>query len=119
MSASNTYQSTELFSFFSHRRDLEDASQLSVPVYLSWTRVGQYLPWMRVGQKPGKLVYHTQGSKLMKGWEELPEDIKAWVEENAPDYKNAPTLGLGSNMTSWRYIKQQMDDGRYASACDE
>ena len=118
-SASNTYQSTELFNFYTLRADLEDASQLSVPAHISWVRVGQYLPWMKVGQLPGKLVYHAQGYKVMDGWDGLPEDLREWVQVHAPEFQEAPgSVTTGTNMTSWRYFDWLMSEGKYDSACE-
>jgi len=117
-SAGNTYQSVELFNFYADRADLEDPDQLSVPAHISWSRFGQYLPWMKMGQRPGKLVYHVQGYKVMEGWEGLPQDLREWVEENAPEHQDAPEFwGWGDNMTSWRYFESLVSDGEYDSSC--
>lgn len=116
-SAGNTYQSVELFNFYANRTDLEDPTQDSVPAHISWTRFGQYLPWMKMGQRPGKLVYHTQGYKTLD-WNDLPEDLRGWVDENAPGYRDAPSSwNRGGNMTSWRYFEQLLAEGDYDSAC--
>lgn len=117
-SASNTYQSVELFDFYSSRSDLADPSQKSVPVHLTWVRNGQYLPWMQAGQKSGGLVYHAQGHKVMEGWNGLPEDLKTWTKENAPHFQHAPESTIdGNNITSWRYMKKILDDETYPSFC--
>ena len=52
-SAGNTYESSEMFNFYSKMSDLNDPELDSVPVTISWSRVGQFLPWMRAGQTPG------------------------------------------------------------------
>jgi hypothetical protein len=117
-SASNTYQSIELFDFYANRSDLEDPNQNSVPVHLSWVRNGQYLPWMQAGQKDGHLIYHAQGYKVLNGWDGLPEELKNWTEENAPEYKHAPEFAInGPNVTSWRYMKQLLDRNQYPDSC--
>mgnify|MGYP001203389031 CR=1 FL=1 len=118
-SASNTYESSELFNFFTTKEALRDPTNESVPAHISWTRVGQYLPWMQVGQLQGHLVYHAQGRKLENGWDDLPADIRAWVEDNAPEYKRAPEAqSWGSNMTSWRYFRRLLDRDEYTASCD-
>ena len=117
-SAGDTYQSVEIFDFYSARADLEDPNQDSVPVHLTWVRHGQYLPWMQAGQKEGHLVYHGQGYKVMDGWDGLPEHLKEWTEENAPEYKSAPEAAIyGPNVTSWRYMKSLLDSDEYPSSC--
>ena len=117
-SASNTYQSIELFDFYANRSDLEDPNQNSVPVHLSWVRNGQYLPWMQAGQKDGHLIYHAQGYKVLDGWDGLPEELKSWTEEHAPEYKHAPEFAInGPNVTSWRYMKKLLDRNQYPDSC--
>ena len=119
-SAGDTYQSIEIFDIYSDRSDLEDPQQTTVPVQLSWVRHGQYLPWMQAGQKEGNLVYHAQGYKVLEGWEGLPEELKVWTEENAPEYKHAPEADTnGPNTTSWRYMKRLLDQGAYPSSCQK
>ena len=118
-SASNTYQSIEMFDFYSKRSDLADPSQKSIPVHLTWVRHGQYLPWMQAGQKEGGLVYHAQGYKVMNGWAGLPEDLKEWTKANAPKFQHAPESTIdGSNVTSWRYMKTLLDHESYPSVCE-
>lgn len=117
-SAGNTYQSVEIFDFYSQRSDLEDPTQSSVPVHLTWVRHGQYLPWMQAGQKEGHLIYHAQGYKVMNGWDGLPQNLKAWTEEHAPEYKTAPEFAVNSpNTTSWRYMKRLLDANEYPASC--
>ena len=118
-SAGNTYESSELFNFYTTREALNDTSLKSVPAHISWTRVGQYLPWMKAGQLEGQLIYHAQGQKLTNGWDDLPKKIRTWVEENAPEYKTAPeSLSWSSNMTSWRYFKKLVEEGNYSGECE-
>ena len=99
--------------------DLENSTLDSVPVHLSWVRKGQYLPWMKTGQKEGSLIYHAQGYKVMEGWEGLPEELKEWTEEHAPEYKHAPERDTyGSNVTSSAvHEKDLLDEGNYPTTC--
>ena len=117
-SAGDTYQSIELFDFFTKREDLNNPELDSVPVHLSWVRQGQYLPWMRAGQTDGKLVYHGQGYKVMEGYEGLPEDLKEWVQNNAPEYTEPPSYDVGKNVTSWRYMESLLEEGKYSYDCE-
>jgi len=117
-SASNTYQSLEMFNFFASRADLEDPTLDSAPVTLSWSRVGQLLPWMRPGQSTDKLVYHTHGAKLLGGFDELPETLRTWVATHAPEYATAPDSDDAPNITSWRFFKGLLDTGEYSPTCD-
>ena len=118
-SAGNTYESTELFNFYTTREALETPGLDSVPAHISWSRVGQYLPWMQAGQKVGNLVYHAQGVKLENGWDDVPANLRDWVEANAPEYRTAPDRIVPTrNMTSWRYFKKLVDGGEYSGQCD-
>ena len=110
-SAGNTYESSEMFNFYSKMSDLNDPELDSVPVTISWSRVGQFLPWMRAGQTPGKLIYHTNGQKLLGGFEELPQHLKDYVRENAPKYMTAPETDVSPNETSWRVFRKLLDAG--------
>ena len=117
-SAGNTYESSELFNFYTTKAALNDTTQKSVPAHISWTRVGQYLPWMQAGQLDGQLIYHAQGRKLTNGWDDLPSKLQRWVEDNAPEYQTAPeVLSWSGNMTSWRYFKKMVDEGEYTGEC--
>ena len=102
----NTYQSSEIFKFFSQWEDLNDPTQNSVPVTLTWSRVGQYLPWMQMGQQPGKLVYHTHGFKVMDGFDGLPQALKDFVLERDPKFQFAPDTDVSPNETSWKVFKK-------------
>jgi len=117
-SAGNTYESAEMFNFYSMNEDLNNPELDSVPVTISWSRVGQFLPWMQMGQSPGKLVYHTFGRKLMGGVDELPEDLKAYVMDKAPQFMEAPSVDSYPNDTSWRVFKKLVESGDYSPTCE-
>lgn len=117
-SASNTYQSVELFNWYVSLQDLQDPNVQSAPVSISWSRQGQLLPWMKAGQSTDKLVYHTHGRKLLGGFEELPQHLKDYVLEHGPEYQTAPSLDLSPNMTSWRVFKKLVDSGEYTGECE-
>ncbi len=117
-SASNTYQAAEMFNWYTRRADLEDPTLDSVPVQISWDRVGQFLPWMQAGQTEGRLLYHTRGRKLPGGYDDLPEHLREYVEAQDPSFAHAPSQDLGPNMTSWRVFKQRLDSGDYVPTCD-
>ena len=117
-SASNTYESAEMFNFYSSLEDLNDPTQDSIPVTISWSRMGQLLPWMQGGQLRAKLVYHTHGKKLLGGYDALPAHLKEWVANNAPEYSSAPAVDTSPNITSWRYFRDLVDTGLYVPYCE-
>ena len=39
--------------------------------------------------------------------------------ENAPEFQHAPGFDTGSNMTSWKYMRELLDPGKYSTGCEE
>ena len=117
-SASNTYESLEIFDLVASATDLADPSLSSVPVTLAWTRVGQWLPWMQMGQHPGQLVYHVTGRKLPGGFPDLPQRLRDYVHGNAEAFASAPVEDLGQpNATSWTVFHEHLTAGAYSPEC--
>ena len=101
------YQGAELFRFIASKAAIEGDTS-SVPCHISWVRLGPWLPWMLMGSdRPGHLVYHTGGKKLMGGYGELPDDLRAKVEAERPEYAFAPTSVSGPNETSWTFYAKE------------
>ena len=118
-STGNTYQSTELFNFYVSEMDLRDPNAVTVPVDISWSRVGQPLPWMQIDPSEGvNMVYHSRGRKMLEGFEGLPEDLKLFVRDNFPEYEHPPASDLSPNETSWKRFKRLVDEGSYQPQCD-
>ncbi|KAI0558678.1 Cytochrome b5-like Heme/Steroid binding [Gracilaria domingensis] len=102
---SDTYQSAEMFQFFSTKQQLR-SDQPSADCVISWVRVGQWLPWMEMGDRPGRLVYHCRGRKLANGFEDLPNHVQSYILGNKPEYSSAPTNFTTPNETSWTYMRK-------------
>lgn len=105
---SDTYQSTEMFQFFSKKADMA-SNKPSADCLISWVRVGQWLPWMEMGDRPGRLVYHCRGRKLKNGYNDLSEQVRNFVASEHPEYSSAPTNYTSPNETSWTYMKKLLD----------
>ncbi|MDJ0745843.1 MAG: DUF1838 domain-containing protein [Xenococcaceae cyanobacterium MO_167.B27] len=105
------YQAGELFKLTVPTAELLDPKVLEVSqVILSWDRIGPWLPWMKMGNKPGQLIYSTQGLKL-NSFSDLPEWLQEEINNHIPLYKDAPTKILESeNITSWKYFKEHFSD---------
>jgi hypothetical protein len=116
-SAGNTYESSELFTFFVDRRALADDRLASVPAVISWTRVGQFLPWMRMGQTPGVLVYHAAGRKLEHGFADVPPALASFVRSRAPEFEHPPANDDRPNQTSWARFRSLLDRGVDVDRC--
>lgn len=107
-SRSDTYQAAELFQFFIDEKELVNPKTTHIYSEVSWTRISDFLPWMNMADRPGYVVYHCRGSKLMgKGsFDLLPADLKAYVRQKQPSFTSAPLTKERDNMTSWKYFYQ-------------
>jgi hypothetical protein len=107
-SASDTYEAAELFQFFFSEKDLNNPALKSIPVEVSWTRVGPYLPWMRMGRRPGHLVYQCRGYKVTgpNAWQKIPQQMRDYVLKHHPEFAHAPDTFETPNETSWTYFKK-------------
>ncbi|CAN8068300.1 unnamed protein product [Agarophyton chilense] len=103
--ASDLYQSAEMFQFFTTKQELlsEDPSADCV---ISWVRVGQWLPWMEMGDRPGRMLYHCRGKKLVNGFADLPDQVQSYILDQKPEYSSAPTNFTTPNETSWTYMRK-------------
>jgi Protein of unknown function (DUF1838) len=108
-SRSDMYQAAELFQFFVSEKDVQNKKLKSVPFDIAWTRFSDFLPWMNMGETPGYLMYSSRGTKLMGGWNALPQNIKDFVLKTNPEYQHAPAAYTTPNMTSWKYFKKVME----------
>ncbi|GJD11484.1 Neuferricin [Galdieria sulphuraria] len=100
------YQSAELFQFYTKEEDLKRVDCPYSPSQFSWVRIGQWLPFMKMGDKSGRLLYHCRGKRLEKGYQDLSEQIRTFVERYYPEYMDAPTNYSTPNETSWTYFKK-------------
>ena len=121
-SASDVYESNELFNFFVSKEDLANPLISSAPVNISWTRVGQYLPWMQMGDRSGKLIYHVRGYKVLKGLDAMPAQLVNWtIDVAGPQFLTSPDQvpqGYTPNATTWRVFREAAASGAYIPSCD-
>ena len=111
-SQDDLYQAAELFQFFCRRADVEDASSVNAPSLVSWTRLGPWLPWMRMADRPGTMVYHGRGAKLLGGFAELPAWIRKRVDDERPQFAEAPREFTAPNETSWTAFRKLAEERR-------
>jgi len=112
-SQSDIYQAGEFFQFFVEKEDLGKKQPATIPTTISWTRISPWMPFMQMGDKPGNLIFVCRGMKLEKGFADLPDKIKTYVENNHPEYKSPPDTWTEPNETSWTYFKKLIDSGKY------
>lgn len=113
-SQQDLYQSGELWAITGSMKQVNDPKVTSAECHTSWKRIAMWLPFMEMGDRPGTLIYHSQSFKLIRGWADLPANIKAYTEQNHPKYLEAPAKweGLAKNETTWSYSKRIIDERR-------
>lgn len=105
-SQSDTYQAAEFFQFFVSKSDIANPQLSTLPTNISWTRISPWMPFMRMGDRAGNLVFVCRGRKLPRGWEDMPEQIRTYVQTHNPHYNKAPDEFTEPNETSWTYFKK-------------
>lgn len=118
LSGSDNYRAGEFFQFYVNRADLENTELNTVPTLISWSRVGPWLPWMRMGDYPGHMIYHTRGKKLLGGYDEMPEHVRAYVEATMPQFTSPPEEFTQPNETSWTYYRKLLEQGEAGDGDD-
>ena len=107
-----TYQATEMFNFFGDVNDLTKAAGDTSRIRVGWARISDWLPWMKMRGRSGILYFHTAGRKL-ESFEQLPEVIKSFIDDNYPHYRKPPPVDDSRpNETSWTYFKKVTDAAR-------
>jgi len=103
------YHATEMFNFFGDVDDLQLEAGDTANIRIGWERISDWLPWMKMRGRAGILYFHTSGRKL-DDFEQLPDIIKDFIDEEFPKYRKAPPVGDDRpNETSWTYFKKIFD----------
>jgi hypothetical protein len=100
------YTAAEMFDFYVPKAGL---SSEPFETMVSWTRVGPWLPWLGMDGHDGLMVYHAR-SRRLSSWDDLPEWIRARVDQEYPQYRNPPKEVdvTGHNETSWTFYMKEM-----------
>ncbi len=104
-SQDDLYSAVEMFGFSTTRTELLDDTP-SARAQVSWSRIAPWLPFMRMADRPGALVYHAVGAKLVGGYDELPDWMRAEVEAHDATFARAPETFTEPNETSWTYFRK-------------
>lgn len=78
------HQSGDLRSIKGRLSEVLDPRVDSAQCVISSTRMTQWIPFMEMGNRPGVLVYHSQGCKLRQGIAQLPEHIGQYALNHEP-----------------------------------
>jgi hypothetical protein len=115
-SQADYFQTGELWGIIGDLREVMDPEITSAGCVTSWSRVSGWLPFMEMGNRPGQMIYHSHAYKLKEGSAELPENIRRYLEKNAPEYLESPQEWTepGARVTVWSHSKQLIDERRAA-----
>jgi hypothetical protein len=113
-SQSDKYQTTELWGMIGSLREVMDPSVTSAHCVTSWARISGWLPFMEMGNRPGQLVFHSHSYKLLRGLDEVPANVRRWLEKNGPEYFEAPKTWTPPEQSigAWAYAKKIIDERR-------
>ncbi len=114
--ASNTYEGAGIYNYQAKRADLDNADLSSVAVTVSHTGVRQWLPWMEMGAWAGGVIVPSRGKKL-SSVEEIPQPFLAWLEKNAAQFLEAPTLDdKDKQKFYYQHFREHIDRQRSSSS---
>lgn len=103
------YHATEMFDFSGDTQSLINDS--FAHTHVDWVRISDWLPWMMMSGREGTIYFHASGVKLQH-FEELSDVMKAYIKNNAPEYKTAPPVNdERKNETSWSTYKDDVKGG--------
>ncbi|XP_033724504.1 uncharacterized protein LOC117314545 [Pecten maximus] len=118
-SAGDTYNGTELATYFTNYTTLATTHLDSVPCFGTWQRSSQFLPWMEMGETPGRLIYNTFFWKCSRGLACIAEDILTLVHSRGLlKFLDAPVWYEVPNETTWSVFKSVIDSRRAANMSD-
>ena len=84
---------SEHFTFHCSKQQLEDRDLPSVRMNAGFTRISQFWPFMEMGGTPyadGSLLGRCFSHKGLKGYDEVPPKVLAYIEKNAPEFLEIP-----------------------------
>ena len=110
--ASNLYEGAGIYNYQVRRADLDNPDLSSVPVTVSHTGVRQWLPWMEMGAWAGGIIVPSRGKKLASV-AEVPQPFLGWLEQQAPEFLEAPTLeDKGKSKFYYQHFREHIDAQR-------
>ncbi len=102
------YQGSELTMYHARRGDLEDGALTSVPAEVTFSRISQWEPFMEMGNRPGQMVFHAAGKKLLGGSDELAlvnHRLHNHISTHRPNYLRAPERWQPGTVSQWDAFK--------------
>ncbi len=115
----NNYQASEFLTWTAPVADIRDeATPHVMDNVISWGRISRWLPWMKMRSRDGVLVFYTGGARL-DSWDDMPEQMKAEIRANYPDYVAPPPVDDDRpNDTSWTVTQRFIDAQRRSETAE-
>jgi hypothetical protein len=119
-SEGDTYQTGELWGMIGDLREIMDPEVTSASCVTSWSRTAGWIPFMEMGNRPGQMIFHSHAYKMQDGARQLPEQVRSYIEKNAPEYFESPTEWTtpGERITVFNHSKTIIDERRAAGLPD-
>lgn len=108
-SQSDTFQSGEFSQFIVPKSALAETGLSSLPAVYTRTEILPWLPFMEMGDRPGNVVLICRGSKLERGFDALPEQIREYVNKLRPEFASAPLVFSEPNASLWTAFRAQKE----------
>ena len=106
------YHAAEMFTSFGSLDDLLNDNDSTKVRGGGWSRISDYLPWMEMQGREGVLYAHAMSWKVDK-FEDLSVNLKNYINEREPTYKNPPPLDdQRPNQTSWTVFKNSLEGSK-------
>lgn len=108
------YQGAELTMYHARRADIQNAALTSAPAEVSFSRVAQWEPFMEMGNRPGQMVFHAAGKKLLGGKDELTSLNRSFhhhLSTNHPAYLRSPEVWQPGTVSQWDAFKMLKETG--------
>lgn len=108
------YQGSELTMYHARVSDIQNPAVSNIQAEVTFARVSQWEPFMEMGNRPGHMVFHAAGKKLMGGSQELAElnpQFYKYISEDHAEYLHAPSKWQPGTVSQWDAFKQLKESG--------
>lgn len=118
-STGETINPSEHFVIYTSRTELEDRDLASAHFRGGFSRVSPFWPWMRMGGsglENGVMTGRLHSRKTIRGLDDVPPKIRAYIERHHADYFEPPADWdvSGPILSSWeaysRDVPAEMND---------
>lgn len=112
MGMDRMYQCSELTTYHARLSDLQNPDATNIPAEVTFTRISQWEPFMKMGNRPGHMVFHAAGKKLMRGAGELASlnpHLHRYLTDDHPEHLHAPADWQPGTISQWDAFKLHIE----------